>query len=158
MSKRLILLLLCLTLLSSCGFKLRGNFEMSAALSEISVESDDRLLKEELTTRLEKSGSTGVASKAGTPTLSVLTSDYERIVRTTDSDGLATGYDFTYTINYLVNDGNGGILQPQAKVVQRRTLQYDPAEQLQAKQEEEFLVEQMREEIVLQVMRKLSTI
>jgi LPS-assembly lipoprotein len=158
MSKRLILLFLSLTLISSCGFKLRGNFEMPAALSEISVETDDRLLKEELTTRLQKSGSMVVATKAGIPTLSVLTSDYERIVRTTDSDGLATGYDFTYKIVYRVDDGSGGILQPQAKIVQRRTLQYDPAEQLQAKQEEEFLVEEMREEIVLQVMRKLSTI
>ena len=158
MQKRLILLILSLTLISSCGFKLRGNFEMSAALSEISVESDDRLLKEELTSRLEKSGSTVVASQAGTPTLTVLSSDFERIVRTTDSDGLATGYDFTYTINYLVTDGSGGILQPSAKIVQRRTLQFDPSELLQAVQEEEFLLEQMREEIVLQVMRKLSTI
>jgi len=158
MPKRLIPIILCLTLISSCGFKLRGNFEMPAALSELSVETDDRLLKEELVKRLQKSGSMVVSADGGVPNLSILSSEYDRIVRTTDSDGLATGYDFTYKIIYRVEDGSGGILQPQSRIVQRRTLQYDPAEQLQAVQEEEFLVEEMREELVLQVMRKLSTI
>ncbi len=158
MSKRLLLLILSLTLVTSCGFKLRGNFEMSEAISQISIEGGTRDLVELITELLNDSGSTVVPAESGVATLLITRSDYERLVRDKDADGLATGYDYEYNVDFNVVDADGIVLLPASSITQLRTLNFDPTELLENEEEEEFLREEMEKEIVLQILRRLSRI
>ena len=158
MSKRLILLILSLTLITSCGFKLRGTYEMSSALSQIFVDGGNREIREQLIKRLEQSGSSVVSNGDDAPTLFIIKSDFERILRSTDADGIATGYDYRYELDFSVEDNDGTVLQPPSSIFQQRSLDYDPENNLAAQAEEEFLREEMENEIVLQIMRRLSRI
>ena len=156
MLKRLALTILSLSLLTSCGFKLRGSFELPQSLSQISIKGGDRDLVDQLAERLEQSGSIVVAVDSGAPTVNITLSDFLKETRTTNADGLATGYDYEYVVDFDITDGQGGSLQPTATITQRRTLNFDPNEVLQAEEEEEFLRSSMEEEIVLQLLRRLS--
>lgn len=156
MSKYLVATLVTLSLLAGCGFKLRGNFEMPPILDQVSVEGGERDLNDQIKATLTKSGSEVVAAGSKVPTIQISRSDYERQVRTRDADGIATGYTFYYTVDYRVTDGKGEILQPAASISQVRTLEFDPEQVLQAEREEVFLRDEMEEEIVLQMMRRLA--
>lgn len=158
MSKRLILIIISLTLLSSCGFKLRGNFRMSPALSTITVDGGDRDLRELIIDQLERSGSQVVDAGGGAATLLITRNDFDRTVRTKNADGLATGYDYRYTVDFSVTDAEGENLQSPDSIIQQRTLNYDPEETLEVEEEEDFLREEIEKEIVLQLMRRLSRI
>ena len=75
-----------------------------------------------------------------------------------DADGLATGYDYIYTVDYNVTGSEGAVLQPLATISQHRTLDYKPAQALAIEEEEEFLKQEMEQEIILQLLRRLGRI
>ena len=165
MSKRLALLVLSLTLVAGCGFNLRGNFELSSALSRISIEGGNRPLNEKLREQLEQrrpqSGSAAAEADSDGATLFISKSEFQRTVRTVDENGLATGYDYIYTIDYSVTDSEGAVLLPLAVISQHRTLDYEPdhySRALAIEEEEEFLKQEMQQEIILQLLRRLSHI
>jgi LPS-assembly lipoprotein len=147
--------MLSLLLLAGCGFKLRGNFDMPPFLDQVSIEGGERDLTDLLETRLTDSGSTVVPPGSDQPTIIITRSELERKVRTRDANGLATGYTFLYTVDFTVTDGVGGVLSKPASISQVKTLEFDPEQVLQAEREEEFLVEEMEQDIVLQLMRRL---
>jgi LPS-assembly lipoprotein len=159
MTRRLLLILTCLSLVSGCGFALRGSVNLSDSLSSIAIIGDDPDLVDELTDALETSGAnvTSVDDKSAA-VLQLTETEFKREVRTTDANGLATSYDLRYRVGYDVRTSSGSELQINQRIVQKRVLEYDPLQQLQAQEEEEFLREDMREEIVLQILRRLSRI
>lgn len=63
-----------------------------------------------------------------------------------------------YKVEYNITSGDGEELQVAQKLRQTRVLSYSPLQQLQFDEEEEFLQGEMRKEIVLQVLRRLSRI
>lgn len=159
MPYRLALLVIGLTLITGCGFKLRGSIEMPSALSKIFIEGGNRVFNEQLIERLQQSGAVVVeAENNNAITLSISKSAYQRSVRTIDAIGLATSYDYTYAVDYQVRDSNERILLPLTTIYQQRTLDYDSAQVLQVEDEEAFLKKQMEQEIILQLLRRLSQI
>ena len=159
MTRRLLLIAALASLLSGCGFALRGSVDLPDSLQQMSVTGDDLLLVDELKSALKTSGVTVV--DAGDPSASQMEltlSDYDREVRTTDSNGLATSYNLRYRVGYDVRTADGDELQVNQRLVQKRVLDYDPLLELQSQEEEQFLREEMREELILQMLRRLSRI
>ena len=157
LSNRLALLVIGLALITGCGFKLRESVEMPPVLSRISVVGGNRMFNEQLVQRLQQSGSVVVEADSAA-TLFISRSEYQKSVRTLDAAGLATGYDYTYTVDYQVSDSNGVVLQPRSIISQQRTLEYDATQVLQIEQEEAFLKKQIEQEIISQLLRQLSQI
>lgn len=158
MTRRLILLVASIALLAGCGFGLRGNIALHESLSPIAVIGDDLELIARLEDALESNGVTITDKDNKTATiLNLSRSQYQRAVRTTDNNGVATAYTLRYKLEYEVAV-NGDSRQPNQKLSQSRVLQYDPLQQLQAEQEEQFLRQQMQQEIVLQLLRRLNRI
>ncbi len=158
MSIRLVALLTGISLLASCGFHLRGNIELPPELATVYISGPDRELVEELSDALEQSGADVVDQKSGAAHINMSEAEFERDVRTTDSDGLATGYTFLYRVVYNATSATGDRLQSSEKFTQSRTIDYDPEQQLQAEREGEFLKEEMQREIVVQMLRRLARI
>ncbi len=157
LSNRLALLVIGLALITGCGFKLRESVEMPPVLSRISVVGGNRMFNEQLVQRLQQSGSVVVEADSAA-TLFISRSEYQKSVRTLDAAGLATGYDYTYTVDYQVSDSNGVVLRPRSIISQQRTLEYDATQVLQIEQEEAFLKKQIEQEIISQLLRQLSQI
>ncbi len=158
--KPFLSLVLVATLISGCGFHLRGTIELPASLTEgkIFVESTDLDLIDLLNNSLSSNNATVTDEKAGSTLLRLTKSNYRRTVRTTDASGIATGYRLRYDVDYIVISPEGEILKPVTSVRQERNIDYSASQQLQIDEEEEFLKSDMRREIVLQVMRQLSKI
>ena len=159
----LALLVINLMLISGCGFELRSGGEDSTAGSantlsartKISISGGSREFNEQLSQRLQQSGFM-LVNAASEITLSISKSESKRRVRNIDTTGLALSYDHTYTLSYQVLDSNGTILQPSTTNSRQSTLDYDPSQLLQFEEEAAFLKKQMMQEIISQLLRRLS--
>ena len=156
MLNRFVLMIIAASLISGCGFKLRGDFTMPESLSTVSIEGGNLPLNEQLTSYLERSGSTVVNNGEESTTLVLTRTEFERKVATTDANGLATGYNYQYIVNFEVNDAEGTNLLPNATINQFRSLSYEAGDELTVEREEEFLREGMEKDISLQIMRRLA--
>ena len=156
MLNRFVLMIIAASLISGCGFKLRGDFTMPESLSTVSIEGGNLPLNEQLTSYLERSGSTVVNNGEESTTLVLTRTEFERKVATTDANGLATGYNYQYIVNFEVNDAEGTNLLPNATINQFRSLSYEAGDELTVEREEEFLREEMEKDISLQIMRRLA--
>ncbi len=156
MFKRLIPALLAISLISGCGFHLRGNFSLPKSLSSVSLSGTDQDFIESLTNELERNGAAVVISQTGTTQLDITNLQYLSSVSKTDAQGRATGYTYYYNLDYSVVSGNGETLQPPTAISQTRTQEYDPNQELLAEQEAEFLREEMEKDLILQLLRRLS--
>ncbi|MEM7195190.1 MAG: LPS assembly lipoprotein LptE [Pseudomonadota bacterium] len=143
-------------LLTGCGFKLRGQFNLPPSVSPMFIEGGDFELKEALEDGLRQNEVAISETPDGSAVLRMLRSEFERNVRTTDSQGLATGYTYRYNVEFEIEDNRGTLLRRNQKIQQIRSVDYDPSEQLQVEEEEEFLKEEMEQEISLQILRRLS--
>ena len=159
MTRRLLIILASISILSGCGFALRGNVNLPESLNSIALIGDDPAIMDRLERSLSTNGVNVVAEGfEGAAEIRFSQSQYEREVRTTDNQGLATSYNLRYNVDYDVVSSSGDALQSGQHLSQNRVFDYDPAQQLQADEEEKFLREQMEKEIVLQLMRRLSKI
>ena len=156
MSKRLLLVLISLCLLSGCGFKLRGSYPLSAQFSQISILGEERQLVARLAAILASNGATVVAAGSASPTLSLSRSEFMRQTASADATGIATRFDYSWLVEFSVLDADGAILLSGSPVSVSDTLEYDPDDEPGFEREEEFLREQMEQEIALQIMRQLS--
>ena len=159
MTRRLILIIACISLLSGCGFALRGNITLPPSLLQMAIVGDDPEMIDRLEDSLRTNGVTITDTDSDEASvLNLNRSEYEREVRTTDANGLATSYTLIYKVEYDVTSSQKDKLQSNQKISQTRVFDYDPLQQLQADEEEEFLREEMQKEIVLQLLRRLSRI
>jgi len=154
----LLILVSVALLLQGCGFKLRGKVELAPVLESVYVEGRDPDLVSELKDSLEFSGAQIVQSAdAGTSAI-LLDSRYEREVRTLDARGLATGYELRYDARFAVVTPEGQQIYRSPVITLKRPFDFDATQVLQKESEEEFLIEEMRSQIVQRMMRQLSSI
>ena len=156
MSKRLLLVLIGLSLFSACGFKLRGSYQLSAQLSEISIKGGERELVERLTGILTGNDVTVVAAGSESPTLFLSLAEFSRETVSADTTGIATEFEYTYLVKFSVIAANGEALLPQSSISVFNTLEYNPDDELEFEEEEEFLKEEMEKDVALQIMRELA--
>ena len=156
MLNRFVLMIIAASLISGCGFKLRGDFTMPESLSTVSIEGGNLQLNEQLKAYLERSGSNVVDNRDESTTIVLTRTEFDRKVGTTNADGLATGYNYEYIVDFEVNDAEGTNLLPSSTLNQFRSLSYEAGDELAVEREEEFLREEMEKDISLQIMRRLA--
>lgn len=154
-----VTLLVGATLISGCGFHLRGKVPLSDKLATVYVDGDNRQLVEALKKGLRFAGAeVATEPTEATAVLDLVEANYERKVRTVDSRGLATRYQLFYTVVFEVRDSSGETLLAQSRLRQDRDLEFDSTQLLQKVNEEEFLREDMETELVQQILRQLATV
>jgi len=158
MLARLVFIVFTLSLLGSCGFHLRGDYSMPERLSSVIVHGGGRDFEEKLSKHLEARGVTvyKLGTRQGLPRIATEWLNFDRSVSTRDSSGRTTGYSYKLDVDFFVADANGDRLLPNTTLVQTRTQQYDPGEVLQLAEEEEFLRDQMEDELILQMLKRFS--
>lgn len=144
-------------LLSGCGFHLRGQIDVPESLMRMHVKGTDIELVRDVEKSLKFSDIEMVDEGDDAALLDLSAASYKKEVNGTDSDGIATSYKFTYAVPYVLYDVSGEAIQRE-RVHQNRTLSYNAADILLFEREEQYLIEEMRKDLVSQMLRRMSKI
>ncbi len=155
--RALIQVLVAVSLVTGCGFHLRGQLPLPEQLKVIAVTGMDGEFNEEMIDALETSGAQVVDEAEARSLLDLYNVEFSRTVRTIDTRGKVTGYILRYDVSYRVVDDEGEELRDTTMALQR-DYNFDPEQVLQAEQEEESLREDMVGEMVQRIMRQLVTV
>jgi len=156
---RTLFLLFLTTVVSGCGFHLRGQVELASVMAAPWVTGQDPELVIDLRRGLRQSGVAPVKdSAAATVFIDLATVEYSRWVNAVDSKGIATGYTLQYNVIYRVVEPSGQVLVSNSQLSFSRDLIYQSTQLLQKKEEEKALKASMRDEIVGRIIRRLSSV
>jgi LPS-assembly lipoprotein len=159
MKRLLLVFLLTASLVSGCGFQLRGTIDLPDSIRSVKITSPDLKLKDVLADSLE-SNNVSVIDSADSLSAHVMIekADIVREVTTIDPRGKATGYNLILRTKYRVVDSKGSDLIKPSKATARRDYNFDADQLLSATREEELLHDEMREEVAQSILRKMSRI
>jgi LPS-assembly lipoprotein len=150
------LLIPILLLLTACGFHLRGAVQLPPELSELAVV--DARPATDIAPELRRGlKNTGVqVSDSATRVLQLKAEQYGKRVLSVDKSGRAQEYGLSYTVRFALTGAAGAVWLPEAAVTQTRDLRFDAAAVLGTEGEERQLKAEMRQEAVLQILRRLQ--
>lgn len=158
--KRIVLIfVLTASLLSGCGFHLRGTINLPDSIRTVSVTSPDVKLRDALVDSLESNNVIVVSGPtADSAYIKISEADFGREVRTIDERGKSTGYVLILRASYEVLDSTGKHLVKPSITTARRDYNFDQEQLLSATREEELLRDEMREDVAQGILRKMSRI
>ena len=159
MKRFTLVFLLTASLVTGCGFHLRGTINLPDSIKSVAISSPDIKLQDTLANSLESNKIEIVSSPTSTTAqIRIENADFSREVRTIDSRGKSTGYVLILRVSYDVVDGAGNELVKPSQVIARRDYNFDQEQLLSATREEELLHDEMREEAAQGILRKMSRI
>ena len=158
--KRIVLVfLLMASLVSGCGFHLRGAINLPDSIRSVAVTSPDVKLRDVLVDRLESNNVIVVGGPtADSAHIEISSANFGREVRTIDDRGKATGYVLILRVGYKVVDSAGKELVKPSTATARRDYNFNEDQLLSATREEELLRDEMREDAAQGILRKMSRI
>ena len=159
MKRIALIFLLTASLVSGCGFHLRGTINLPDSIRTVAITSPDVKLRDALVTGLESNNVIVVNSPtADSAHIKIDKANFTREVRTIDSRGKATGYVLILRATYTVTDSAGTELVKPSTASARRDYNFDDNQLLSATREEELLHDEMREDAAQSILRKMSRI
>ena len=159
MKRFTLIFLLTASLLSGCGFHLRGTIVLPDSIRTVAISSPDSNLRDILADRLESNKVIVVTSPTSDSAhIKITSADFSREVRTIDERGKSTGYVLILRVGYLVIDSKGKELVKPSVSASRRDYNFDQEQLLSATREEELLRDEMRGDAAQGILRKMSRI
>lgn len=155
---RWFLLLSLLSLVSGCGFHLRGAMELPQDMERLRITGNTNSpFYYELERALIAAGGQVVKSaEAVTATLSIQGERYGRRVLTVDSTGRASEYELSMRVTYSLSAPDGTELISSDEVSLRRDYRFNPGNVLASEAQEETLRDEMRRQAARQILRRLQ--
>ncbi len=162
MKKRLsqiVLLILTLSLLSACGFRLRGASNLPATIKYAVVDGVAQYSEVGLAIKqqLEVSGAKVVsAADVDTVHFIVLKNKFTRRVLSVGASGTANEYELAYSFSMRVQNSKGKLLVAERAINLNRNYIYDASQALAKSDEELTIKSQMISLAVRQSMRRIG--
>ncbi|MBT6278068.1 MAG: hypothetical protein HOI95_28535 [Chromatiales bacterium] len=157
---KLVTWILAVTLLSGCGFQLRGQTQLPSDIKVMGVQAPNVQVRDELAIFLGNSGVKVVpaASTADSDAvLSVGAETYNRRVLSVDPrTGKAREFELSYSFDFNVVDSDGKTLVKPQSVLLLRDFVFDEDAVIGKSREEGVLREEMRRDAIQQLMRRLQ--
>lgn len=148
-----------LLLLQACGYHLRGVVDIPPEMKKVYVEGAGSALHKELRAALKASDGQLVASpEAAGIVIRVLRDDMRRRVLSLDQQGKATEFELNYSIDFLLLDSTGKILQEQQQVEINRDFFNDQVDILAKNNEEQIIRDEMYRQAVRTIVTRASAI
>jgi len=151
------LIVLCATLLSACGFKLRGNYDLPFDTLYISLPESNELYAS-LKRNIEAGTRTRIVGNRE-EAQAMLTVVYDRTTQgilSLSGTGRVTEYQLVRTFAFRVIDKDSRDIIPQREIVLRRDLPYSDDVVLAKASETELLIRDMQSDLVNQILRRLA--
>lgn len=154
------LALLASTLLSACGWQLRGTAAIPQGLSQLYIATDDS--KGPLAIELQKTLKANRVNQVDNSenanyTLTVYEEIKDKRTVGVGSDALSSAYEITLKASYEIRSKNTA-LPTKATAISVRSLSYNTASISSATQEEALLIGEMRRDLVQQMLRRLNAV
>jgi LPS-assembly lipoprotein len=151
-------LLFSLALLSACGFHLRGTETGRVQLPPTYLAGAAGPLQREVRHYLTVSEVPVVErQKDAQLVIDLIGEDVQRRVLSVGSTGKVEEYEVHYAATYAVTRGNGKSLIPKETLGQQRSYSFNEADVLAKDVEQERLVQDMRRDVVRQMMLRLQS-
>lgn len=156
-----VLGLLAVAMLSACGFHLRGAADMAMPFKSIYLGfASTSTLGNALRRNIRGAGSTVIATdpKDAEAILDVLSETREKIVLSLNNQGRVREYTLIYTFKFRVRDNKGTEFLAPTEIRLTRDINYDETQTLAKESEEVMLYRDMQNDLVAQILRRLSAI
>ena len=154
-----LLVILITTLLSSCGFHLRGSSELPATIQHAVIDNVPRYSEVGIAIKqqLEASGAK-VHSNSDVDTVHFIVrhNEFFKRVLSVDASGRANEYELTYQFSLRVVDAKGALLVNERLINLNRNYIYDINSALAKSDEEASIKSQMIALAVRQAMRRIG--
>jgi len=155
----LFTLLFSLALLSACGFHLRGSVTERVQLPPTFLAGQAGPLQREVRHYLTISEAPLVEEqKDAQLVIRLIGEDIQRRVLSVGATGKVQEYEVHYAATYAVERAGGEVIIPQEILDQQRSYTFNEAEVLAKDVEQERLVQDMRRDVVRQMMRRLQSV
>ncbi len=148
-----------LLLLSSCGFHPRGALSLPQGAEKIYLSGVDpsQPLARDIAMLYTRAGGTVVDKRTeAEAVLEILGESSDRRVAAVNTEGRVSQFELYYALRFRMLDLRGEIIHPESSVGVTRDYAFDPSNVLGKSQEEGLLRDDMREQAVGQMLRRLA--
>ena len=143
-----------LCMLSSCGFELRGQADLS--FDTIYIQGPNYVVAKNLRKALKVNGVTIVNSaEEADLLLEIINELHDRRILSLSGRGRVTEYELIYTMNFRTRNAGSELWGPVQTIEGRRDFSYDDTQVLAKTYEEARLREDMQADAVREIMRRL---
>ena len=151
------LMLLCVTLLTACGFKLRGSYDLPFDTLYIALPENNEL-HAVLKRNIEAGTKTRIVDERedAQATLVVVFDRTSQGILSLSGTGRVTEYQLVRAFAFRVIDKDSRDIIPQREIVLRRDLPYSDNTVLAKASEIELLTRDMQNDLVNQILRRLA--
>jgi len=158
--KQRIILLLIVSLLAACGFKLRGQVAPLPFKSLYITAPEGQIIGTELERIISASSRTKLAPSMAEAeaTLEIMNVATERGILSLSGGGRVRDFNLIYRVTYRLLDHRGVEIVPPANVTLTRILPFLDALILAKESEERLLQKDMQTDAVQQILWRLSTV
>ncbi|MEO6698469.1 MAG: LPS assembly lipoprotein LptE [Paraperlucidibaca sp.] len=140
--------------LSACGLALRGSYTLPGVLNPISVIGEDSTTQRDLIAGIQRAG--GVVSDAAPLRLHLTAERITRQTTSIDSRAKAAEYTLFFELEYQLRYPSGVPATADRVVRLRRTYQFDNTRIVGKYEEENTLIDDLRQQAVAQIMTQLT--
>jgi LPS-assembly lipoprotein len=156
--KKLIIALITTTLVSACGWHLRGSSGVPLDINSVFVTAEDSYgslissLKQSLASSQVKS-----AAKASDAQYTIVLSNETQDRRTVSvgNNAFAAEYELTLSVDYVIQDSDGNIISAKSTASSFRAYDFDRDAVVAKNEEERLILSEMRSNVVQQILRRL---
>ena len=149
-----------LLLLAGCGFHLQGRQPMPQAFAYTYIDAQDEQTDfvQDLRKSLIASGSKVIRTKGSSgAVIDVHADELTEKILSVSARNIPTEYELTYRVKFSVNSG-GKTLIDQEEIMATRDFSFDETKLLAKEREQEILREALARDLVVLVMRRLSSL
>ena len=145
-------------LLAACGFQLRGDVVIPFRDIYIAAPANSPIAAD-LTRKLQATN-TKLAASAGVADgrLAIVDEYRDKIILSLSGAGRVREFQLKLRVGYQLTDAKGAVLIEKSEVNLTRIMSYDDAFVLAKQQEEALLYQDMQNDVVQQILRRLSQV
>lgn len=150
---------------SSCGFKLRGSFDF-VFKSILILSEQGSAVTRSLKSSLDSDNKVKVSinqpfvedSPNNEAVLTILSERREKSITALNSSGQVTEFQLRFRVVYEVKNASGKIISSETQIVAQRDFSYNETQALGKQAEEALLYRDLEEDVVQQLLRRLSSL
>lgn len=156
--KNLIIALLTTTLVSACGWHLRGSSNVSLNIESVFVTAEDSYgslvstVKQSLTSNQVAAAQ---SSSEAQYTIVLSNEKHDRRTASVGNNAFAAEYELTISVDYVIQDSSGQALTEKSTATSVRTYDYDRNAVVAKNEEENLIKNEMRNNVAQQILRRL---
>ena len=160
LNKQKIIILVILSLLAACGFKLRGQISALPFKSLYVSAPDWHTIGMDLERAINASPTTKVVTDAtaADATLQIISAVHERAILSLSAGGRVRDFNLIYRVIYRLVDNQGTEIVPNTEIAVSRVLPFLDAQILAKEAEERLLQKDMQSDAIQQILWRLAAI